>query len=102
MKAMILAAGLGTRLRPLTLSRPKALMPVGNRPMIDRVIEYLKRCNIDELIVNAHHQKEQLVAHLDNGWPFGLNIRVKVEPKILGTGGGIKNTEGFWDDKPLS
>jgi len=101
MKAMILAAGLGTRLRPLTFTRPKALMPVGNRPMIDRVIEYLKRCNIDELIVNAHHQKEQLVAHLDNGWPFGLNIRVKVEPKILGTGGGIKNTEGFWDDKPF-
>ena len=101
MKAMILAAGLGTRLRPLTFTRPKALMPVGNRPMIDRVIEYLKRCNIDELIVNVHHQKEQLVAHLDNGRPFGLNIQVKVEPVILGTGGGIKNTEGFWDDEPF-
>ncbi|MBW1868278.1 MAG: NDP-sugar synthase [Deltaproteobacteria bacterium] len=101
MKAMILAAGLGTRLRPLTLSRPKALMPVGNRPMIDRVIEYLKKYNIDELIVNAHHHQEQLVTHLDNGRPFGLNIQVKVEPKILGTGGGIKNTEGFWDDKPF-
>ena len=101
MKAMILAAGLGTRLRPLTLSRPKALMPVGNRPMIDRVIEYLKKYNVDELIVNAHHHQEQLVAHLDNGRPFGLNIRVKVEPKILGTGGGIKNTEGFWDDEPF-
>jgi len=98
---MILAAGLGTRLRPLTLSRPKALMPVGNRPMIDRVIEYLKKYNIDELIVNAHNHQEQLVAHLDNGRPFGLNIQVKVEPKILGTGGGIKNTEGFWDDKPF-
>ena len=101
MKAMILAAGLGTRLRPLTLSRPKALMPVGNRPMIDRVIEYLKEYNVDELIVNAHHHKEQLVAHLDDGRPFELNIRVKVEPEILGTGGGIKNTEGFWDDEPF-
>ena len=101
MKAMILAAGLGTRLRPLTLSRPKAVMPVGNRPMIDRVIEYLKRCNIDELIVNAYHHKEQLVAHLDGERPFGLNIQVKVEPVILGTGGGIKNTEGFWDDDPF-
>ena len=76
-------------------------MPVGNRPMIDRVIEYLKRYNTDELIVNAHHHQEQLVAHLDNGRPFGLNIRVKVEPEILGTGGGIKNTEGFWDDEPF-
>ena len=101
MKAMILAAGLGTRLRPLTLSRPKALIPVGNRPMIDRVIEYLKEYNVDELIVNAHHHKEQLVAHLDGGRPFGLNICVKMEPKILGTGGGIKNTEGFWDDEPF-
>ena len=101
MKAMILAAGLGTRLRPLTFSRPKALMPIGNRAMIDRVIEYLKKYNTDELIVNAHHHQEQLVAHLDGGRPFGLKIQVKVEARILGTGGGIKNTEGFWDDEPF-
>jgi mannose-1-phosphate guanylyltransferase len=101
MKAMILAAGLGTRLRPLTLNRPKVLMPVGNRPMIDRVIEYLKIYGFDELIVNAHHHKEQLAAHLDGGRPFGLNIQVKPEPCILGTGGGIKNTEDFWDDAPF-
>jgi len=98
MKAMILAAGLGTRLRPLTLNRPKALMPVGNRPMIDRVIQYLVRHGIDELIVNAHHHQEALVSYLAGGRSFGLPIQVKVEPRILGTGGGIKNTEGFWDD----
>jgi mannose-1-phosphate guanylyltransferase len=101
MKAMILAAGLGTRLRPLTLKRPKPLMPVGNRPMIDRVIQYLRRYGVHELIVNTHHHKEQLAAHLDSGRPFGLKIQVKAEARILGTGGGIKNTEGFWDHAPF-
>jgi len=101
MKAMILAAGLGTRLRPLTLKRPKPLMPVGNRPMIDRVIDYLRRYGVHELIVNAHHHKGQLAAHLDGGRPFGLKIQVREEARILGTGGGIKNTEGFWNDAPF-
>jgi mannose-1-phosphate guanylyltransferase len=101
MKAMILAAGLGTRLRPLTLKRPKALMPVGNRPLIDRVIHYLMQYGADELIVNAHHHHGQMAAYLDRGRAFGIKIEVVVEPRILGTGGGIKNTEGFWDHAPF-
>jgi NDP-sugar pyrophosphorylase family protein len=56
---------------------------------------------VDELIVNAHHLQGQMVSHLDGGRPFGLRIQVTVEPRILGTGGGIKNTEGFWDDAPF-
>jgi len=101
MKAMILAAGLGTRLRPLTDSIPKALVPVVNKPMIKRVIEYLKGCGTEEIVVNAHHHHEQIVDYLDGGKPFGLKIDVRVEPEILGTGGGIKNTEGFWDNEPF-
>jgi len=101
MKAMILAAGLGTRLMPLTLKRPKALMPVGNRPMIDRVIHYLRTHGVDALIVNAHHLYKQLVSHLDCGRAFGVDVQVVVEPRILGTGGGIKNTEEFWDTDPF-
>jgi len=101
MKAMVLAAGLGTRLRPLTLNTPKALMPVGNVPIIDRIIEYLKAYEISELVVNAHHHYEQVVEHLDGGRPFGIDIDVRVEPNILGTGGGIKNTEDFWDNAPF-
>jgi len=98
---MILAAGLGTRLRPLTLNTPKALMPVGNVPIIDRIIEYLKTYGISELVVNAHHHHEQIVEHLNGGRPFGINIDVRVESNILGTGGGIKNTEDFWDNAPF-
>jgi mannose-1-phosphate guanylyltransferase len=101
MKAMILAAGLGTRLKPLTLNTPKALMPVGNVPIIDRIIEYLKTYGISELVVNAHHHNKQIVEHLNGGRPFNLNIDVRVEPDILGTGGGIKNTEDFWDKAPF-
>jgi len=94
---MILAAGLGTRLRPLSLKKPKALVPVGNRPVIDMVINYLKGNNANEIIINAHHHHRQIVKHVDGGTPYGINIQVRVEPEILGTGGGIKNTEDFWD-----
>lgn len=101
MKAMILAAGLGTRLRSLTSNIPKALVPVRNRPVIDRVIQYLKGQGVSEIVVNAHHHHKQIVKHLDGGRPFGLNIEVRVEPEILGTGGGIKNTEDFWGTEPF-
>jgi len=98
---MILAAGLGTRLRPLTLERPKPLVPVGNRPVIDILVQYLKQHDIDDIIVNAHHHHQQVTGHLDKGRPFGINIEVRVEPEILGTGGGIKNTRGFWGTDPF-
>lgn len=98
---MILAAGLGTRLRPLTFNRPKALMPVGNKPLIDRLIDYLKQHGINEIIVNAHHHQQQILVHIDGGRPFGIPIEVRVEPEILGTGGGVRNTSDFWDDAPF-
>jgi len=101
MKAMILAAGLGTRLRPLTSRRPKALVPVGNRPVIDRAIAYLKGCNITEFVVNAHHHSRQIIRHLNGGQPFGVKIDVRLEKEILGTGGGIKNVWDFWDNTPF-
>jgi len=98
---MILAAGLGTRLRPLSLNKPKALVPVGNRPVIDRVIQYLMGHHINEIIINAHHHHQQIVTHIDGGRPYGISIQVRVEPEILGTGGGVKNTEDFWDKEPF-
>ena len=98
---MILAAGLGTRLRPLSLKKPKALVPVGNRPVIDRVIHYLMEHNINEIIINAHHHHQQIVKHIAGGRPYGISIQVRVEPEILGTGGGIKNTDDFWDKAPF-
>lgn len=101
MKAMILAAGLGTRLRPLTSEKPKPLVPIGNIPIINLLIQYLKGHGINKIIVNAHHHYQQVIDHLDGGKPFGIDIEVRVEPEILGTGGGIKNTEDFWDADPF-
>ncbi len=101
MKAMIFAAGLGTRLRPLTDERPKALVPVGNKPVILWNIEYLKTYGVTRIIVNAHHHSGQVLNFLDGGRPFGIPIEVREESRILGTGGGIKNTEDFWDDAPF-
>ena len=101
MKAMILAAGLGTRLRPLTLVKPKALMPVCNQPAIARIIDYLKKQGVTAIVVNAHHHHDQILKYVDGGKPFGLQIEVRVEPKILGTGGGIGNTSDFWGDDPF-
>ena len=89
---MILAAGLGTRLHPLTDIKPKALMPVVNRPIIDRVISYLEGHGVTQIIVNAHHHSRQILDHLQGGRPFRTAIDIRVEPEILGTGGGIKNT----------
>ena len=101
MKAMILAAGLGTRLRPLTTNRPKALIPVANKPIIGRTIDYLKGYGVEKLVVNAHHHYQQIIDYLNDGMAFGLMIDIRIEPEILGTGGGIKNTADFWDDEPF-
>lgn len=101
MKAMILAAGLGTRLRPLTLKRPKALLPVVNRPIIERTIEYLKGHGITEIAVNAHHHHRQIVEYFKRERAFGIDIDVRVEPEILGTGGGIKNMAVPRDFEPF-
>lgn len=98
---MILAAGLGTRLRPLTLTRPKALVPVANTPLIDKVIGYLKQQRVDQIIINAHHHHQQIVRHVADGRFFGIDVHVRVEPEILGTGGGLGNTADFWQGGPF-
>jgi NDP-sugar pyrophosphorylase family protein len=99
MKAMILAAGFGTRLWPLTASVPNPLVPVANIPLIDRIISHLAVCGVKSVVVNAHHRHQQLTAHFAGPQVFGVPVEVRVEEEILGTGGGIKNTEDFWDDE---
>jgi mannose-1-phosphate guanylyltransferase len=98
---MILAAGVGKRLRPLTSIYPKVLVPVVNKPALDRAMELLKIHGVREIIVNAHHHYQKIVNHLNKGNPFGMRTEVRVEKEILGTGGGIKNTQDFWGEAPF-
>ena len=90
-QAMIFAAGLGTRLRPLTDSRPKALVEVGGQPLLWHVIRRLQQSGFDRIVVNVHHFARQIVDYLAANDHFGLDIRVSDETSLLlETGGGIK------------
>lgn len=92
MNSLILAAGLGTRLRPLTSLVPKPLVPVLNQPLIDMAIDWLRIQGITRFVVNTHYKAEQVRHHL-NGLALreSLNISESFEPEILGTGGAVKN-----------
>jgi len=88
--AVLLAAGLGTRLRPLTLKTPKPLLKIGECTLIDHQLRYLKKHGIKKVAINLHHLPEMIENHVEDGSRYGLSIVYSREPKILGTGGGIK------------
>ncbi len=98
MRAMILAAGVGSRLRPLTDATPKALLEVGGAPMIERVIGRLKAAGVSELIVNLFYLGDRIVQFLTSRANFGLRIEFSREAQLLDTGGGLKNAAWFFDD----
>ena len=102
MKAMILAAGVGSRLRPLTDETPKALIDVGGAPMIEHVIRRLKLAGVTEIVINLFHLGDQIVDFLASRGNFGLRVVFAREVELLDTGGGLKNAAGFFDDgKPF-
>lgn len=101
MKAMILAAGYGERLRPLTYLKAKALFPVLNRPLLDLIIEQLQRAGITEIVVNTHYLGDQIAKFLKESDQAGLTIHVLREEVLLGTGGGLRNAERFLNEGPF-
>lgn len=100
-KAMILAAGLGERLRPLTLTTPKPLIPVSTHLLIEYNIYLLKKFGVKEIMINLHHLADKIEGALGNGKAYGLKFQYNFEPEILGTGGGIKDVENFFEGKPF-
>lgn len=101
MKAMILAAGLGTRLRPLTDVTPKPLLPVAGTPMIVWNLLLLKRHGIRDVVINLHHLGDMIRQALGDGSALGMRLIYSYEPVILGTGGGIKQAEPHFQGEPV-
>ncbi len=98
MQAMIFAAGLGTRLKPLTDTMPKALVKVGGEPLIKRVIDKLSASGVDRIVVNVHHFAQQITDYLNDNANFGKDIRISDETTgLLETGGGIKKAYHLFD-----
>jgi len=102
MKAMIFAAGLGTRLRPLTDSMPKALIEIDGAPLIQHVLGRLIEAGVTEVMINLHHYPEQIRAFLAHRNNFGIHIEYSEEKRLLDTGGGLRRVRHFFsDDKPF-
>jgi len=100
MKAMILAAGYGTRLKPLTDNKPKALIEVQGAPLLEHAINYLKRFNFTEIVVNVHHFADQIIDFLKVKQNFGVTIHISDErEQLLDTGGGLKKARHFFSTK---
>ena len=102
MKAMIFAAGRGTRLKPITDKIPKALVSVGGKPLLQHTIEKLKHSGFNEIIINVHHFADQIIEFVLSNNSFDINIEFSEESELLDTGGGIKKASYFFNDsKPF-
>jgi NDP-sugar pyrophosphorylase family protein len=98
MKAMILAAGLGTRLRPLTDDRPKALVEVAGRTLLDITLSRLREYGVREVIVNTHHFADMVAEYLKANGNFGMRIEISREEILLDTGGGLQKAAWFFQE----
>ena len=100
-KAMIFAAGLGSRLRPLTDNLPKALIPLNQKPLLGYVILKLRSQGIKQVIINTHHFADKIESYLKENAYFDIDITLSYEKKLLDTGGGLKKAAWFFDNSPF-
>ena len=98
MKAIVLAAGYGERMRPLTNNIPKPLLPINGKPILHYTLQLLKKNGIDEVVINLHHLHQMIMDVFGDGSSLGMKIHYSYEKEILGTAGGIKAAEGFLKD----
>jgi len=94
---MVLAAGMGTRLRPLTDNCPKCLMPLAGRPLIDWTLRWLRSAGVSECIINLHYLPDEVKGFLGDGSQYGIKIHFSFESELLGTAGAVKKVADFFD-----
>ena len=99
MKALVLAAGKGTRLGSLTANVPKPMLPVGDRPLLAYTVEWLKRHDVHEIAINLHHAAPVITGFLGDGSQYGVEITYSFESRLLGTAGAAKQLESFLDEQ---
>src|SRR5215212_10585561 len=90
MKAVILAAGVGSRLRPLTDACPKPMLPIAGRPLLARTLDWLRASGVAEAALNLHHLPDVVREGLGDGSPWGIRLRYSYEPELLGTAGAVR------------
>ncbi len=101
MKAMVMAAGLGTRLKPLTLTVPKPMVPVANRPIMEHILRLLRRHDLGEVIANLHWFPETVRDRFGDGSELGIELAYSYEEQLLGTAGGVRNVREFFGSEPF-
>jgi mannose-1-phosphate guanylyltransferase len=97
MKGLILAAGEGRRLRPLTRTRPKPMLPVAGRPLLEHIVTLFRRHGVEQLAINLHHKPAAITAHFGNGRQWGVRILYSYEEQLLGSAGAAKKLSWFFD-----
>ena len=101
LRAMVLAAGAGTRLRPISYETPKPMVPIANRPVLGHVLANLAKHGVKDVMLNLHSHPDQVRRYCGNGRKWGLNLRYSEEKKLLGTAGAVKKCESFFEGGPL-
>jgi NDP-sugar pyrophosphorylase family protein len=97
MKALILAAGEGTRLRPLTLECPKPMLPIGDVPLLAYIVKWLRQYGVHQIAMNLHHKPQAVVDYFGDGKKHGVSIEYSIEEELLGTAGAAKKLQNFLD-----
>ncbi|NLB51505.1 MAG: NDP-sugar synthase [Syntrophomonadaceae bacterium] len=98
MKAMIMAAGVGSRLMPLTVNVPKPMIPMANRPLMESIVKLLKEHQFTDIIANLHYHAQTISDYFGDGRSFGLSMQYSMEDELKGTAGGVKNCEWFLNE----